>query len=264
MTTYNDNRSGEARPHHFTRQSDESGAGDKRLSLNELPEGTRPQNRLLRDGAGVLSEAELIALVLGGNKALETAYEIVKDCGRVDYLTRYEAHQLAQLDGVGLALACRLLAAVELGRRVTRPREMDIGARVSSPSDAANLLMPDMMGLAQEELRVILLDTRNRVLGVKTIYKGSLNTSVVRMAEIIRPAIVNSAAAMIVAHNHPSGDPSPSPDDIRTTRELVQIGKLLDVPVLDHLIIGMGRYVSLAERGFVSDAAASGSTWGVS
>ena len=211
-----------------------------------------------------MSEAELIALVLGGNAALQAAYEIVRDCGRVDYLTRYDAHELARVSGVGLVSACRLLAAVELGRRVTRPREMDIGQRVLSPGDAANLLMPDMMGLAQEELKVVLLDTRNRVLGVKTIYKGSLNTSVVRMAEIIRPAIVAGAAAMIVAHNHPSGDPSPSPEDIRTTRELVQIGKLVDVPVLDHLIIGMGRYLSLKERGLMDDAAAFGSTWGVS
>ena len=118
-----------------------------------------------------------------------------------------------------------------------------------SPADGANLLLPDMRFLDQEELRVILLNTRNGVLGIPTIYRGSLNTSVVRIGEIFRPAIEAPAAAIIIAHNHPSGVCDPSPEDVRVTRECVQAGKLLGIDVLDHLIIGDGRFASLKERG---------------
>jgi DNA repair protein RadC len=117
------------------------------------------------------------------------------------------------------------------------------------------LLMPKMRDLSQEELWVVLLDTRNRVLKTQVIYKGSLNTSVVRVAEIFRPAIAHAAAAIILAHNHPSTDPSPSPEDIRVTREIVQAGKLFDIPLLDHLIIGCNRFVSLKERALGFDPA---------
>lgn len=220
------------------------------MRITELPEGARPQSRLIRDGAGVLSEAELIALILGTSTGLDVAHHILADCGRVDYLTGYDVHQLGQLDGMGLPSACRLLAAVELGRRVTRPREMDY-PRISSPSDAANLLMPDMWHLRQEQLRVILLDTRNQVLGVRLIYQGTINTAQVRIAEIFRPAIVANAAAIIVAHNHPSHDPSPSPEDISISREISRAGAGLGVSVLDHIIIGCGRFVSIKERGLM-------------
>ena len=128
-----------------------------------------------------------------------------------------------------------------------RPRPED-APRVSIPSDAANLVMWDMVYLEQEHLRIIMLDTRNRVIGMPTVYIGSLNTSVVRLAEVFKPAIKANAAAIIVVHNHPSGDPSPSPEDVKVTRELVSAGKLLDISVLDHLIVGNNRYTSLKER----------------
>ena len=120
---------------------------------------------------------------------------------------------------------------------------------ITSPADAANLLMPDMMYLEQEHLRLVLMDTRNRLLSMPTIYKGSLNTSVIRIGELFRAAIKENAAAFIVAHNHPSGDASPSPEDIRVTRKIVEAGELLDIEVLDHVIIGHQRFVSLKERG---------------
>ena len=126
-------------------------------------------------------------------------------------------------------------------------------SRVSSPADAANLLMSDMALLEQEHLRLVLLDTRNHVLATPNIYVGSLNTSVIRVGELFRHAIKENAAAMIVAHNHPSGDPSPSPEDVSVTRQIVSAGQLLDVEVLDHLVIGHGRYVSLKERGLGFD-----------
>ena len=153
-----------------------------------------------------------------------------------------------QLHGVGEAQAARLQASLELGRRVL---QADPGEQpsVNSPADAANLLMYEMLNLTQEHLRVILLNTRNRVIGIPTVYVGSLNTSVVRLAEVFKPAIVNNAAAIIVCHNHPSSDPSPSPEDVNVTRSLVKTGEMLSIPVLDHIILGRNRFVSLKERG---------------
>ena len=153
-----------------------------------------------------------------------------------------------QLHGVGEAQAARLQASLELGRRVL---QADPGEKpsVNSPADAANLLMYEMLNLTQEHLRVILLNTRNRVIGIPTVYVGSLNTSVVRLAEVFKPAIVNNAAALIVVHNHPSGDCSASPEDVSVTRHLVQAGEMLSIPVLDHIILGRHRFVSLKERG---------------
>jgi DNA repair protein RadC len=146
------------------------------------------------------------------------------------------------------ARAVRIRAALELGRRMmatsNEPRY-----RVNTPGDAAELLMPDMMLLEQEHMRLILLNSRHEVISTPTIYKGSLNTAVVRVAEVFKDALRQNAAALVVSHNHPSGDPSPSPEDIRVTRSFVEAGKLLGVEVIDHVIIGHNRYVSLKERG---------------
>jgi DNA repair protein RadC len=135
-----------------------------------------------------------------------------------------------------------------MGRRllITAPHERP---QITSPADAANLLMLEMSHLEQEHLRVLLLDTKNQVLASPVIYKGNVNTSVIRIAEIFREAIRHNSTALIIAHNHPSGDPTPSPEDIRVTRQIVEAGNLVDIEVLDHLIIGQGRYVSLKERG---------------
>jgi len=140
------------------------------------------------------------------------------------------------------------MAALELGRRLL-VESPDARPQVTSPTNAANLVLLEMSLLEKEEVRVVILDTRNRVLSIPTIYVGSLNTNVVRVAELFRDAIKHNAAAIIVVHNHPSGDPTPSPEDVRLTEMLVQAGKLMDIEVLDHLIIGQGRFVSLKERG---------------
>ncbi|MCA9869972.1 MAG: DNA repair protein RadC, partial [Anaerolineae bacterium] len=142
----------------------------------------------------------------------------------------------------------QIKAALELGRRllVTAPHERP---QMRSPADAANLLMAEMSLLPQEHLRTVLLDTRNRVLSIPTIYVGSLNTAQVRVGEMFREAIRANCAGMIVVHNHPSGDPTPSPEDVQVTRMIVEAGSLLNIDVLDHLIIGRQRFVSLKERG---------------
>ena len=222
------------------------------LMIRDMAEQDRPRERLRQVGAGAVSTAELLAIVLrtgtGGENVLRLAERLLAEFGSLPGLSRASIAELMNVKGVGEAKASEVKAALELGRRLmaSAPEERPV---VSSPADAANLLMSEMMFLEQEHLRLILLDTRNRVLKTPTIYVGSLNTSVVRVGELFRAALKANAAAMIVVHNHPSGDPAPSPEDIRVTRQLVDAGKLMDIEVLDHIVIGHQRFVSLKERG---------------
>jgi len=216
--------------------------------IRELPLSEQPLQRLYRAGVNGISPAELIASILQTKNGLELAHQLMHLVeGQLHRLPQLTRTQLMQLSGVGQAQAARLQAALELGRRVL---QADTGEQpsIQSPADAANLLMYEMMNLEQEHLRVILLNTRNRVITVPTVYVGSLNTSVVRLAEVFKPAIVHNAAAIIVCHNHPSSDPSPSPEDVSVTRHLVQAGEMLSIPVLDHIILGRHRFVSMKER----------------
>ncbi len=218
--------------------------------IRDLPMCERPLYRLHYTGPRAVSPAELIAAIWQTADGLEQAHQLLKLVdGQLQKLPHLTRHQLKQLWGIGDAQAGRLQAALELGRRVlmTPPDEP---TRITSPADAANLLMVEMMDLPQEHLRLILLDTRNRVLATPTIYIGSLNSSVVRVGELFKPAISHNAAALIVLHNHPSGDPSPSPEDIQVTRKIAQAGQLLGIEMLDHIVIGRLQWVSLKERGF--------------
>ena len=209
--------------------------------VRELPARERPVNRLMHYGSGALSTIELIAAILQTPNALYQAQQLMG-------IARATLTELSSVVGVGPAKAAQIKAALELGRRlVTQPP--DEKPQVRSPADAANLLLAEMGPLEQEHLRVILLDTKNRILAMPTVYVGSTNAALVRVAEILRPAIRANAVAMIVVHNHPSGDPTPSPEDIRLTELIRKAGELADVQVLDHLIIGQQRYVSLKERG---------------
>ena len=224
--------------------------------IRDMAENNRPRERLIQVGPGAVSTAELLAIILrtGGNgeNVLRLAERLLLKFGSIPGLARATIPELMSVKGIGQAKAVEIKAALEIGRRLmaSAPEERP---RVSSPADAANLLMSEMMFLEQEHLRLVLLDTRNRVLGTPNIYIGSLNTSVIRIGELFRAAIKANAAAFIVAHNHPSGDPSPSPEDINVTRQLVAAGKLLDMEVLDHIVIGHQRYVSLKERGLGFD-----------
>lgn len=222
--------------------------GAARRMVRELPAGDQPLQRLRAAGQHALSNVETLALVLGTADALDLAEDLLVGARGLDGLARLSLSELQRMDGVGEALAARIKAALELGRRLMTAAP-ETRRRVMSPADAANLLMADMMLLEQEQLRVILLDTRNRVLGAPTIYAGSLDTAVIRVGELFRPALAEQAAAIIVAHNHPTGDPAPSPEDIYVTRQIVAAGKLLDVECLDHVIIGRLRFVSMKERG---------------
>jgi len=216
--------------------------------VRELPESERPVNRLHRYGTGSLSNAEIIAAVLQTPDALHQAATFLAKFNGLLGLCRASTHELQEADGIGPAQAARLRAAMELGRRVliTSPNDK---LQVKSPADAANLMMMEMSTLEQEHMRLILLDSKNYVIATPTKYVGSLNTSVIRVGELFREAIRQNCAAVIVVHNHPSGDPTPSPEDVSVTELITQAGHLLDIDVLDHLIIGQQRYVSLKERG---------------
>ncbi len=221
------------------------------LTIKDLPEAERPRERLLRHGPGSLSTAELLAILLRtgrrGENALQLAHRVLRACGGLAGLARTPAYELANIPGVGLAKAAQIQAALELGRRIAAatPEERP---QVRSAHDAY-VLLADMADLEQETLRVLLLDTRGRVLATPTLYVGNVNTTLVRPAEIFREAIRRNAVSLIVAHNHPSGDPTPSAEDLAITRDLIAAGRLLGIEVLDHLIIGRGRYVSLREQG---------------
>jgi DNA repair protein RadC len=225
--------------------------------IRDMQTQDRPRERLMQVGAQSVSTAELLAIILrtgsGRENVLRLAERLLAQFRTLSGLSRASVAELTEVKGIGPAKAVEIKAALEIGRRLMTeaPEERP---RVTSPGDAANLLMSEMMFLEQEHLRLILLDTRNRVISTPTVYVGSLNTSVVRIGELFRAAIKDNAAAFIVAHNHPSGDPSPSPEDVTVTRQIVQSGKLLDIELLDHVIIGRQRYVSLKERGLGFDA----------
>jgi DNA repair protein RadC len=220
--------------------------------IRDLPESERPRERLQSYGPGSLSTSELLAIILRtGTKSesvINLGSRLLAQFDGLAGIARASFSDLCNVHGLGVAKAAQLKAALELGKRlmVASPEERP---QVKSPTDVANLLMMEMGFLDQEHLRVVLLDTKNRVLGMPTIYIGSINTSVLRVGELFREAIKANSAAVIVVHNHPSGDPTPSPEDVRITQQLVEAGKLLDVEVVDHLIIGQQRYVSLKERG---------------
>ncbi len=223
-----------------------------RPTIHDMPQGERPRERLIHYGARSLSTAELLAIILrvgtGGENVVRMAERLLARFEGLPGLAQATIPELCEVKGLGEAKATQIKAALEMGRRllVAAPHERPI---VNAPGDAANLLMAEMAFLPQEHLRTVLLDTRNQVLKIPTIYVGSLNTAQVRVGEIFREAIRANAAAMIVVHNHPSGDPTPSPEDVRVTRMIVDAGKLLSIDVLDHLVIGQQRYVSLKERG---------------
>lgn len=220
--------------------------------ITDISSSDRPRERLARLGPQVLSEAELLAILLRvgieGENAVQLGERLLKTLGGIPGIHRASYDEVCAQRGLGPAKAAQIKAAIELGRRLSMASSEERPV-IHSPADAAALVQYEMSGLEQEELRIFLLDTRNRVQRIETIYRGSLNSSQVRVGELFKAAIRINAAAIIVVHNHPSGDPSPSPDDVAVTRAIVQAGKLLEIEVLDHLVIGHGRYVSLKERG---------------
>lgn len=200
-------------------------------------------------GARYTDDVSLLLVVVGdANFTYDVACKLLDQAGGLVGLQAMSLAELQEFPGVGEAAAIRLQSAFELGRRVWKGNFSE-QPQVRSPSDIAQLMMDDLQLLDQEQLWVILLNTKNRVIARRMVYQGSVNTTLVRVAEVLRPAIREQAAAFVVVHNHPSGDPVPSPEDVQLTEMIVRAGTLLDINCLDHVIIGRQSYVSLKERG---------------
>jgi DNA repair protein RadC len=224
------------------------------MAIERRPAADRPRERLYWNGAPALADAELLALQLGsgapGRSAVDVARDILAAYGSLADLAGREAAELAGLRGVGPAKAARLVAAFELGRRL-RARAPGRRILLSTPAEVYAAFAPLMEDLKHEVFRVALLDAQNGLLRDRIVSEGTLSASLVHPREVFKPAIVESAAAVILLHNHPSGDPTPSREDVRLTRQLVDCARLLDLRLHDHVVIGRGRFVSLAERGMI-------------
>jgi DNA repair protein RadC len=225
-------------------------------AIRELPAMERPRERLAARGAAGLSVSELIALLWGAGSRGRSAVDLAEDAlARHDGLTglaRATDVELESVPGVGAAKAAQLAAAFELGRRLLA--DWPAGRwTVRSARDVADRLVLQMGRLEREELRVVLLNTKNIVLRVATVYQGNVSSSLVRVGELFRDAVRLNASGLILVHNHPSGDPTPSPDDLHLTAEALAAGRLLDIDLLDHVVVGHDAWVSLRDRGVAFD-----------
>ena len=220
--------------------------------LAEMPEAERPRERLLRHGPSALSNIELLAILLNtglpGESVMVVAERLLREFGGFPGLMKLSAEELARIHGIGPAKATKLKASMEIANRIlaSNPNQKP---KISSPDDITNLIGLEMSLLEQEQLRIVLLNTRNEVIGILTLYQGTTNQAQVRIAEVFRDAVRANAVAIIVVHNHPTGDPTPSSADIELTRSIVEAGEMLEIRVLDHMIIGHGRHVSMKRLG---------------
>ena len=220
--------------------------------IHDLPSGDRPRERLRDAGPAAISNSELLAILLrtGGEKesALAMASRLLATFNGLAGLARSSFAELCAQRGLGEAKAAQIQAALELGKRLVaaQPEERPV---IRSADDVARLLQGEMGLLDQEHMRVLLLNTRNQVLAANDVYRGSVHTAVVRIGELFREALRHNAPAIILAHNHPSGDPQPSPDDVAMTEQAIEAGELLDVEVLDHVVISHGGFVSMKQQG---------------
>ena len=221
-------------------------------TIKEIPLNDRPREKMAANGAAVLTDAELIAILLrtgtAEKSAIDIASEMTADGGlykRLAGITRL--NELTNIKGLGQAKAATVLAALEIGRRIASAKPIE-KIHLSCPQDVADFLMPRLRYAAKEQFVVVLLNNKNKVIGTEVVSEGSLSSSVVHPREVYAPAILHHAAAIMVAHNHPSGDPKPSIEDEEVTRQLLRSGKVLGIPMIDHVIIGDGNYYSFLEN----------------
>ena len=216
------------------------------LRIREVPISERPRERLLRHGPFALSTPELLTVLFGTSAPANAIAADLRDLAGTDMA------ELTELPGIGKARAAQLVAAFEIGRRAQLASPSQRWT-IRAPRDVADRLMSEMARLEREELRVLLLNAKNGVIRQSTVYVGNVSAALVRVAELFRDAVRAHAAGLIVVHNHPSGDPEPSPDDLHLTAEAIAAGRLLDIPLLDHVILASDGYVSLRDRGITFD-----------
>nr|WP_276569115.1 DNA repair protein RadC [Insulibacter thermoxylanivorax] len=224
------------------------------LTLRDLPQTDRPRERMLREGVQALSDAELLAVLLrtGTYKesAVTLAQRILKQAGGLKHIPEMSVVEMTKIKGIGEAKALQIHAGIELGRRLS---QLTYGERpvIRSPRDAAALLMEELRYFQKEHFVVLFLNTKNHVIAKETLSMGSLNAAIVHPREVYRSAVKRGAASIICAHNHPSGDPTPSREDLALTHRLTEAGNIIGIDLLDHLIIGDGVFVSLKEQGYM-------------
>lgn len=221
------------------------------LLIEDLPEDDRPRERLLQKGVRALSNAELLAVLLGsgraGISAIDLAQEILEELDGFSGIHREDISRLLQIKGVGAAKAARIKAAVEVGYRLSS-EERGAKSVIKTPQDLVDMLGHDLRGSDQEEFWVVWLNARNVVMDKKPLYKGSQDATTVRVSEVFKLVVSKNANAIMLAHNHPSGDPTESPEDVNMTRAIIEAGKLLDIRVLDHVIIGLHGFTSIRQK----------------
>ncbi|WP_240732935.1 DNA repair protein RadC [Jeotgalibacillus sp. S-D1] len=224
------------------------------LMIRDYKEEDRPRERLILQGPHSLSNQELIAILLrtGSKKesVLNLSNRLLHQFEGLRLLKEASLEEIMSINGIGEAKAVQIMAAIEMGRRIANLTFNDRYV-IRSPEDGANFLMNEMRFLQQEHFVCLYLNTKNQVIHQQTVFIGSLNASIVHPREVFKEAFRRSAASIVCAHNHPSGDPSPSKEDIDVTRRLVECGKMIGIDILDHLIIGEKKYVSLKEKGYM-------------
>lgn len=226
-------------------------------TIKSWPVSERPREKLQRHGVGFLSNSELLAIIIRTGHKDDTAMDLAQkilsmDQNGIGYLSDVKQEELTQIKGIGYCKAAQIVAAVELGKRISSQYNYNMEKiQVSSPEVLVNLLMEEMRYLKKEYFKIAILNTKNNIISIETISVGNLNSSIVHPREVFNLAIRKSASSIILIHNHPSGDPNPSPEDINITNRLIEAGNIVGITVLDHIIIGDNRYVSFKERSII-------------
>ncbi|RYG74826.1 JAB domain-containing protein [Lentibacillus lipolyticus] len=224
------------------------------IMIKDVPKEERPRERLVKYGPGQLANQELLAILIASGTKDESvmvlANRVLMHFEGIHLLKDATMEELTAIKGIGEAKAVLLLAAMELGRRMSQFKQSERYV-VRSPEDGADYVMEEMRSLNQEHFVVLFLNTKNQIIHRQTIFIGSLNASIVHPREVFREAVKRSAASIICAHNHPSGDPAPSQEDVHVTRRLAESGKMIGIELLDHLVIGDRKFVSLKEKGYL-------------
>ena len=225
------------------------------LKIKDIPQNERPKEKLLTCGADSLSNSELLAIILKtgtkGENVLQLSGRLLSELEGLDGVLSASFNDITSIKGIKDGKASQILALSELFRRFRTLKAMKKDVKINSPKDLADLLIGEMNDLTQEVLKVVLLSTKNIIIGTKDVFKGSLNTSIVHPREIFKQAIDKHSASIIICHNHPSGDPTPSKEDINITLRIKECGNILGIQLVDHIIIGNNKFVSLKERGLI-------------
>ena len=228
---------------------------DSSLKIKDIPQNERPKEKLLTYGAESLSNSELLAIILRtgtqGENVLQLSSRLLSELEGLDGVLSANFNDITSIKGIKEGKASQILALSELFRRFRTLKSMKKDIKINSPKDLADLLMGEMNELVQEVLKVVLLSTKNIIVGSKDVFKGSLNMSVVHPREIFKQAIDKNSASIIICHNHPSGDPTPSKEDINITLRIKECGNIMGIQLVDHIIIGNNKFVSLKERGLI-------------